>query len=110
MRTDAGVTFLRRTDAPASDRVLAAVLPTDEFLRWSPDSRAIWVRRSDEIPLRVTQIDIATGRRAPLMEFEAKDQHGLLVYPGPSLADDPKVGAFVVRRYLSQIFVVTGER
>jgi hypothetical protein len=109
MRTGAGVTFVRSLE-PGVNRVLATITADDEPIRWSPDSKSIWVRRANEIPLRVSQVDVVTGRRSPLVTFDASDRHGLVVYVGVSMADDPKVAAFVARRYLGQIYVVTGAR
>jgi hypothetical protein len=109
MRTGAGVTFVRSLE-PGVNRVLATITADDEPIRWSPDSKSIWVRRANEIPLRVSQVDGVTGRRSPLVTFDASDRHGLVVYVGVSMADDPKVAAFVARRYLGQIYMVTGAR
>jgi len=82
----------------------------DEVLGWSPDSRALRIRQVGEIPVRVEQLDLVTGRRSLLVEIAPPDRAGVLSISRFSLGGDPGVYAYQTRIYVSQLFVVDGMR
>jgi len=100
-------TLIRRLDRSSPDRSLDAIGTRDIIVRWSPDSRAIWVARRNEA--RVDQVDVATGRRSPLITLNPQVRRGVLQYM-VTLADDPRVAAYHAWQYHSQLYVVSGVR
>jgi eukaryotic-like serine/threonine-protein kinase len=82
----------------------------DEVLGWSQDSRALRVRQLGEIPVRVEQLELATGKRSLLAEIAPADRAGLLWIGAITLAPDPRVYAYQTRIYVSQLFTVEGMR
>ena len=86
------------------------ITPGDKVLRWSPDGRTIWIQRSSDVVVRVEQLDLASGRRAPLMSVRAGTGAGLLGIGFVQLADDPRGYAYIASEYVSHIFDVRGMR
>ena len=111
-----GRTVLARTAAGYSfypvdggtPRPLSALSPDEVVVRWSPDGRSLWITRGDMVPLKVEQLDLASGRRTPLMMLEPVNSAGIVEMNGLSLADDPRVYAYSSVEQGSRIFVVTG--
>jgi eukaryotic-like serine/threonine-protein kinase len=103
-------TYRRYSLVGDSARAIPGLTPNDQIVRWSPDGRALWVRRGGEIPARVERLDLVTGRREPLIEVGPRDQPGNIALFSIALADDPKVYAYGALQYVSHLFVVDGVR
>jgi serine/threonine protein kinase len=81
----------------------------ERILRWSPDGRSLWV--SDLLsPLRVEQVDVATGRRKPLITITPPERAAISHIVNLSLADDPRVYAYSGVSWTSQLYLVEGVR
>ncbi len=94
--------------APSWARMPA--MPEDfEGERWSPDGRAIWGRLEGD-PARLVQWDVTTGKVSTLETLELPSEGLTSRVDLPTIADDPKVYAFSVRRFASQLFVVRKAR
>ena len=78
------------------------------MVRWSPDGRALIVGRATSSTL--DRVDLATGRREPLVTFGTEPPGGRSRLSFFTLADDPHVYAYVAAAYLSEIFTVDGVR
>jgi len=96
--------------AGGEPRSIASLGEHDEVLGWSSDGRAIQVRPGREIPARIEQIDLVTGKRSLLVEIAPVDRAGVLGISRLSLGRDPGVYAYQTRLYVSQLFVVEGMR
>ena len=105
-RTAAGYSFYPVDGS--TPRPLSALSPDEVVVRWSPDGRSLWITRGDMVPLKVEQLDLASGRRTPLMMLEPVNSAGIVEMNGLSLADDPRVYAYSSVEQGSRIFVVTG--
>ena len=53
---------------------------------------------------------MATGRRVPLLDLRPAQAIGLARLGFVTLADDPRIYAFVATRYSSELFTVDGVR
>ena len=91
-------------------REFPAVTTTDHVLRWSPDGRSIWVQGASNLGTHIDQVDVATGRRSPLVVIEPATRSGLLEIDLPTVADDPRIYAYVLLIHESRTFVVDGAR
>jgi Tol biopolymer transport system component len=79
----------------------------DRAVQWSSDSRALYVYRQGERPLRVWLVDIETGQRRPWKEIAVEDALGgvqLRVTP------DGETWLHAGRRILSELYLVEGLR
>jgi len=79
-------------------------------VRWSPDGAALWVRPDDRMPVRLERLELATGRRTPLLTITPPSHSGLLHVEELSIAADPPAYAFLTEEQLSHVFVVRGMR
>lgn len=91
-----------------SPRPVPALGAEDRVVRWNPDGRSVWVTRADEVPLKLELLDLATGRRRPLMMLQPANRAGIVELSAVSLADDPRVYAYSAVKQVARIFVVTG--
>jgi serine/threonine protein kinase/Tol biopolymer transport system component len=100
--------YRRYPVAGGSDRAIPGLRSDDLVVRWTPDGRALVV--GSPISPTMDRVDLATGRREPLVTLGTEP-------PGPrsrpifwAMADDPHVYAYVAATYLSQVFTVDGVR
>jgi hypothetical protein len=107
VRNALGDGTIERIDGTGTPRQLSDSIMAN-VVRWSPDGRALWVRGDSGLAVKIDRVDVASGQRTPLVVVEARNKFGLLTYTGISLADDPRVMAYQVWRYLSELYVVSG--
>ncbi len=86
-----------------------AFLPqaNERMMDFTSDGNGLLVR-SIGIPLRITRIDLATGRREPWKEIVPGDTAGLQSIPSIRLSADGKAYAYSGIRILSDLYVVGG--
>jgi eukaryotic-like serine/threonine-protein kinase len=77
---------------------------SDQVVRWSPDGRALIVGSATSATM--DRVDLATGRRQPLVTLGTEHPGGRWRLTFFALADDPRVYAYVAATYLSEIFTV----
>jgi eukaryotic-like serine/threonine-protein kinase len=81
----------------------------DAPLQWTSDGRSVFVANS-EVPVRVTKIDVTTGRREPFATLGPPDLTGVLQIAPIAISDDGKSHAYSSRRMTSHLFLVGGAR
>jgi dipeptidyl aminopeptidase/acylaminoacyl peptidase len=81
-------------------------------LVWSADGRWLYVRENpdSEPPLRISRIELATGRRESWKELMPADRSGLSVIGHVALAPDGETYAYSYDQNFSQLFVAEGIR
>lgn len=84
-----------------------SVAPEESTVGISSDGKAILVR-TRTLPVRVSRLDIATGRREPWRVITPADTAGLKSVPSIHFSDDGKSYAYSSFRILSDLFVVDG--
>ena len=76
---------------------------------WAADGRSLLVAgRSDELPIRIYQVDPDSGKRRLLHTFTPPDAAGYLETPTICSSPDGKRFAFTFRRRLSELFLLEG--
>jgi dipeptidyl aminopeptidase/acylaminoacyl peptidase len=78
--------------------------------RWSPDGTVLWVQSPTGPKPHFEQVDVTTGRRAPLLTIETPADIAVFAIMSISLADDPRVYAYAAWSYTSELFTVAGLR
>ena len=73
---------------------------SDQVVRWSPDGRALIVGSATSAT--IDRVDLATGRRQPLVTLGTEHPGGRWRLTFFALADDPRVYAYVAATYLSE--------
>jgi len=86
----------------------SALTPQDTVIRWSMDARSVLVFRPFEVPARVENVDLSTGRRTLVREIAPADRTGVLRILGVAVADDEKSYAYAYDRDLSRLSVIEG--
>jgi serine/threonine protein kinase/WD40 repeat protein len=90
---------------PQKIRGLAA---DDRILRFSPDTKALWVRTGLSQPVHVDRLDLASGARTPLIPDFSPRRPGVLNTSEVALADDPRTYAYMEREVSSFLFELKG--
>ncbi len=89
-------------------RTVPGTTPEDQALRWGSDGRSIIVFRGPQIPVHGEKLDLATGRREPLVTFGGAETAGALRIGTFALSDDGKSYAYSFGYQLSHLFLVEG--
>ena len=85
------------------------ILPGEGTMGFTPGGKSIRVR-TRSIPVKVTVIDIASGKRTPWMEIVPADPAGVQSIPVMKFSADGKSYAYSIGRTLSDLYVVDGLR
>lgn len=96
--------FHRYSVRDGSAQPVPGLQPNDELLRFRPDGRAIWVRRTGEQPARLEEVDLATGARRSLGVSIASPRRGTLRVGFVTFADDPHAYAYSQTESASDVF------
>jgi hypothetical protein len=94
-------------------RPLPHLRPDDTPLQWSPDGRAIFVRRggrNDPPPIAIERIDAATGQRSPVHMLAPRDPVGTIRLQPVLLQPDGSAYCYTYQRLRSDICLATGLR
>jgi Tol biopolymer transport system component len=90
---------------------LDGLMPGDAPVRWSADGRSIWVLGGERPPMRIFQLDVATGRRTLSREIVNADPAGLVAdYLRLLISADGKSYVYGYARTLSDLYVAEGVR
>ncbi|HKB72530.1 MAG TPA: protein kinase [Thermoanaerobaculia bacterium] len=89
---------------------LPEIAPDESVIRWSPDSRSLYVFHPATLPFRFERLDLASGRRELIREVAPADRTGLLEGGVASITEDTRSYAYDYSRMTSQLFVVSGAR
>ncbi len=58
-------------------RDIPGVTPADRFVRWRPDGRRVLLMNRGSLPVRLSDLDLASGERKRLDEFNPTDPTGI---------------------------------
>jgi eukaryotic-like serine/threonine-protein kinase len=79
----------------------------ERILAFFDGGRSLLVR-SPNLPVKITRVDVATGRREPFKEITPADSAGVQSIPTMRFSADGKSYAYSVGRILSDLYVVGG--
>jgi eukaryotic-like serine/threonine-protein kinase len=82
-------------------------MPDEGVRLFLPGQKSVLAMKYD-VPVKVTRIDLATGRRDPWMEIVPADPAGVQSIPDVRFSADGKSYAYSVVRLLSDLYVVDG--
>jgi serine/threonine protein kinase len=91
----------------ASPRPIPGLSPSQHFVQWSEDGRAIYVR-SEGVPISVSKVDLSTGKQTPLLHLVPSDPAGVGGVDTVVISRDGKTYAYNYRRLMSELMVVDG--
>ncbi|HVF50690.1 MAG TPA: protein kinase [Pyrinomonadaceae bacterium] len=82
----------------------------EDVIGWNTDSRALYVFRRGEMPVRVSRLDLASGDKEFWREVSPADTAGILAPPRIYLTPDGKSYVYQLARYISDLYFVEGLR
>lgn len=77
-------------------------------MRWRADGRSLFLRSIEGVPVKISQLDLETGRKTPWKEISPADLAGVAVLPIVLLSADGRAHAYTYSRNLSDLYVVDG--
>jgi hypothetical protein len=90
--------------ADGTSQPVPGIKRADEVLRYSPDGKFLWTWHPKVQPVRVEQIDLATGSRSLLLPPFAPRRAGVTGVGYVALADDPHTYAYIEREAAGYLF------
>jgi eukaryotic-like serine/threonine-protein kinase len=82
--------------------------PDEAPTGWSADGRSIYVFRFGEIPAKVIELELSTGKRKLWKELVPADSAGIDTIRGITITPDAKAYVYGYIRTLSDLYVVDG--
>jgi len=95
-------------DGSTAPRPIIGFGEKDVPLRWTADGRSLYVSVYEDSTLKVSRLDIATGRKELVKEITPADKAGIFFTPSIRITPDGKGYIYSVRRYLMDLFLVDG--
>jgi Tol biopolymer transport system component len=89
-------------------KAVPGVEPEEALVRWTADGRGLYLASYKDMPMTVSRLDLATGRREPVRSFAPADAAGVLNIGPALLSADGKSYVYSYRRILDDLYVVTG--
>jgi dipeptidyl aminopeptidase/acylaminoacyl peptidase len=80
--------------------------PEDVVIRWKEDGRSVWVFHTTEIPARIEEVALSTGRRTLVREVAPTDRAGVLSIMDVAMAGRGMPYAYSYERDLSTLTVI----
>ena len=87
---------------------IPGLVPGDVPTCWSADGRSLFVRRRDEVPMKVSLVDVRSGQKILWREFMPSDPAGIAAIGAMALTPDGKSYAYSYVRSLADLYVVEG--
>ena len=84
-----------------------ALNPGERVLQFFDGGKSLLLRTTD-VPVQVTRIDLASGRREPFKEIAPPDPAGVEQIPSLRFSADGKAYAYSIGRVMSDLYVVDG--
>ncbi len=91
-------------------RPLPGIGQDDSVIDWSADGRSLLVSRYSAIPAPVDRMDLDTGRRTRVLEFDPADQAGVVTLTSASFSDDARSYAYSYVRLPTHLAIVKGAK
>ncbi len=80
----------------------------DAISAWGIDSASLLVWDRNHLPARLQRVDLATGRRTPVLQVSPADPAGVSGIGGVFLAKDGRTYAYNLARKLSDLYLIRG--
>jgi Tol biopolymer transport system component len=109
VRSGAGA-FLVYPSAGGEPRTVPGTTPDDAILRWAGDGRSLYLFRGPQLPVHCERLDLATGRRDPLLTFGVAEASGALRLGFFALTGDAAGYAYSYGYQVSHLFLAEGAR
>jgi eukaryotic-like serine/threonine-protein kinase len=89
-------------------RAVPGMEPDEIPAAWSADDKSLFVFRTGEVPAKVVQVDVASGRRTLWKTIQPADAAGIATIGGLIMTPDAKSYVYSYVRTLSDLYLVEG--
>ena len=89
-------------------RPIPGLSDKDAIVRWSGDGHSLYVYSWGAMSLKISRLDLTTGRKELLKEILPADRAGIFYPPSVVLTPDGRGYVYSVRRYLMDLYLVDG--
>ena len=96
---------VERDDKP---RTIPGLTRADAIARWSEDGQSLYVYSWENMTLKVSRLNLTTGRSELLKEVTPADRAGIFYPPTMTITPDGKSYVYSLRRTLMELYVVDG--
>jgi eukaryotic-like serine/threonine-protein kinase len=94
--------------AGGDPRVVNGMEPGDVPITWNQDGRSVYLYRSGEVPAKVYQLELATGKRTLWKQLVPVDPTGLSTIGPILITPDGKTYVYGFHRTLGDLYLVEG--
>lgn len=95
-------------DANTPPRPIVGLDDKIDILRWTADGRSLFVSAYENSTIKVSRLDVTTGRKEPYKEIVIADKAGIFFTPEIKITPDGKGYVYAVRRYLMDLYLADG--
>lgn len=95
-------------DGSIPPRPLAGFDGKERYAQWTADGTSLYVYVFEDSKLKVSKLDVTTGRREPFKEIPIADEAGIFQKPRIAVTPDGKSYVYHVRRYLMDLYLADG--
>ncbi len=96
--------------AGSDARIVNGLEPGDIPINWSEDSHSIYLYRSGEVPAKVYQLELATGKKTVWKQIAPLDPTGVSTIGPILMTPDGKTYVYGFHRTLGDLYLVEGLR
>jgi Tol biopolymer transport system component len=89
-------------------RIVIGLEPGDLPISWNQDGRSIYLYRTGEVPAKVYQLDLATGKKTVSKQIVPIDPTGVSTIGPVLMTPDGKTYAYGFHRTLGDLYLVEG--
>ena len=82
--------------------------PSEELIGWGKDNRTLYIYRPEDLPAKVSRLDITTGQRTLKKQLMPSDPAGVERIGPILLTPDGNQYVFGYHRILSDLYLVEG--
>ena len=94
--------------ADGASRLVPGLTTGEVPAGWSADSRALFVYRFPELPVRIRRVDVESGKQTAVTEIRLSDPGGVAWISPITITPDGSRFAYSYLRTLSQLYLVRG--
>jgi eukaryotic-like serine/threonine-protein kinase len=102
-----GKAYLYSLDGGA-EKLVPGLLPSEQPIEWSADGKSLYVYRPGEFPAKVSELDLATGKRTVWRSLAPADPAGVSQIGPIVMTPDGASYIYGYHRTLSDLYLVLG--
>jgi len=98
----------RSEEAASKDTVFGVTLSGERRIRWDAAGRAVSVYHPEGLPIQISRIDLAAGKREVVREYLPANPLGVYSVCALVLSADSRMAVYGFQRITSELFLADG--